>query len=363
MKLFIPLLLVFLSAMRTCVGPNGDNSSPAQERAVAHHELKSAYYWKTVFNFDSTHRSIIDRQHIGRIYLRMFDVAAVNGLAQYDSDERTYPNATVQIEQRGNLLRDSCPHLEFIPTVFITLDALKAMRGRESELAEKIVTRVGNMVQYNDLPNVYELQLDCDWTTSTESSFFTLCQAAGDLLKARPQPWRLSCTIRLHQLSRPVPPVDRGVLMVYNTGSFNNPDTRNSIIDIDDIRPYMRRLSGYGLHLDVAYPTYSWQLLYRNRTFAGLTRSLDLTDTARFTPRGVNVYVARRDVPHNGKIIRSGDMVRAEESDYAEIMAVRNLIEQELADKPHSNIIYHLDPKNLSKYTKYEIDNILSVGR
>ena len=42
----------------------------------------------------------------------------------------------------------------------------------------------------------------------------------------------LSVTVRLHQLRTTPPPADRGVLMVYNTGSIMNPHTENSILSL-----------------------------------------------------------------------------------------------------------------------------------
>lgn len=218
------------------------------------------------------------------------------------------------------------------------------------------------MCEYNALPNVGELQLDCDWTATTESSFFSLCDSVKQSLASLGLPWRLSSTIRLHQLMRKVPPVDNGVLMVYNTGSFDNPDAENSIISLADVEPYVKHLSNYPLHLDVAYPTYSWQLLFRKRQFLGLVNGLNLADSTQFTQGGNHVYSARRDIPYNNRIIRAGDMVRQETSPYNDILAVKNCIERQLIDRPHSNILYHLDSKNLSKYMADEIDNLYSTN-
>ena len=47
----------------------------------------------------------------------------------------------------------------------------------------------------------------------------------------------LSITVRLHQLREPAPPADRGVLMLYNTGALKAHDTRNSILDLADVKP------------------------------------------------------------------------------------------------------------------------------
>lgn len=360
MKLQLQLLSIAIALLSVAAASCG---GPEQSQPV-HPEKNAVYYWKTTFNTDSADCNLLLRHKIGRVYMRMFDVVA--DIYPYDNkvENRVVPNASIRICDPRNRLAEDLAKIEFVPVVYITLEALKAMKGHEGTLASNIVTRVRNMCEYNGLRNVSELQLDCDWTPSTENSFFSLCDSTRRILQTPEYGWNLSSTIRLHQLARKVPPVDRGVLMVYNTGSFDNPDAANSIIDADDVRPYLKRLSSYNLHLDVAYPTYSWQLLFRDRRFAGLMANVELTDTSAFTRREAsNVYMARRDVPYHNTVIYAGDIVRAETSSFDDIIRVKGMIEQCLSNRPHSNILYHLDFENLSKYKPNEIDKILSTGR
>ena len=345
-------MAILLMIVASCSG-----TQPPQ----VHKELNSVYYWKTVFHLDSADIAFIKKHDIERIYLRLFDVS--EDTYAHALDERTVPNASVRIDWPDNyLLEDSLSDKEFVPVVYVTLNALKAMKGYEGVLARNIVTRVRNMCEYNGIPNVSELQLDCDWTKSTEKSYFALCDSVKLGIADLQLPWRLSSTIRLHQLSSDVPPVDNGVLMVYNTGSFNDPDASNSIIDAKDIEPYLKHLPKYPLHLDVAYPTYSWQLLFRKRQFIGLLNGLNLTDTTQFSFRGGNVFVAKRDIPYNDRLILKGDMVRQETSEFEDISNVKRMIDRKLSNREHSNILYHLDSKNLSKYSGDEIKKILSAS-
>lgn len=352
MKHLTPLMAILLMIVTSCTV-----TPPPQ----VHKELNSVYYWKTVFHLDSADIAFIKKHDIGRIYLRMFDVS--EDTYAHTIDEKTVPNASLRIDYLDNcLLEDSLSDKEFVPVVYITLDALKAMKGYEGVLARNIVTRVRNMCEYNGIPNVSELQLDCDWTKSTEKSYFALCDSVKLGIADLQLPWLLSSTIRLHQLSSEAPPVDNGVLMVYNTGSFNDPDAANSIIDVKDVAPYLRHLSSYQLHLDVAYPTYSWQLLFRKRQFIGLLNGMNLTDTTQFSFRGGNVFVAKRDIPYNNRLIFKGDMVRQEKSEFEDISNVKRMIDSKLSNREHSNILYHLDSKNLSKYADDELNEILSAS-
>ena len=348
--------LAFLSLILVLAGCSKKSDLPY------HEEMNAAYYWKTTFRPDSAEMAFLRQHNVGRIYLRMFDV---------DLDgEMPVPNATVRFGNSpfncasGDY--NNCEFLEslnVVPTVYITLDAMRRMKGEEGKWAQQIVTRVKNMCSYNEIPNVSELQYDCDWTASTEKSFFALCDSTRQCIENDSLGWDMSSTIRLHQLNRQAPPVGRGVLMVYNTGSFNNPDIDNSILSTDDVVPYLSKLGDYPLHLDIAYPTYSWQLLFHKRQFAGLLSTAAVEDSTLFEKTGDNRYTARREHFAGNSIIREGDVVRVETSEFATLAKVKSLIEQKLVGRPHSNIVYHIDSLNLSKYSEDEISEIYTVAQ
>ncbi|MDE6831966.1 MAG: hypothetical protein K2J07_04460, partial [Muribaculaceae bacterium] len=198
-----------------------------------------------------------------------------------------------------------------------------------------------------------------DWTASTERSYFDLCRAVREEIRERDLPWKLSSTIRLHQLGRDVPPVDKGVLMVYNTGQFNDPDETNSILEIDDVRPFVGKLGSYRLPLDVAYPVYGWQLIFRNRRFIGITSGLDLADNSKFEQESKNSY----RVKYNASVaqdhrLQPYDIVRNELSSYSDVMRVKALIDSRLSGRRYSNILYHLDSELLSNFSDDEIDSL-----
>ena len=157
---FLSIAIALLSvAAASCGGP--EQSQPV------HPEKNAVYYWKTTFNTDSADCNLLLRHKIGRVYMRMFDVVA--DIYPYDNkvENRVVPNASIRICDPQNRLAEDLAKIEFVPVVYITLEALKAMKGHEGTLASNIVTRVRNMCEYNGLRNVSELQLDCDWTPST----------------------------------------------------------------------------------------------------------------------------------------------------------------------------------------------------
>ena len=158
-----------------------------------------------------------------------------------------------------------------------------------------------------------------------------LCQAVRDSLQKKEI--ALSITVRLHQLREPAPPADRGVLMLYNTGALKAHNTRNSILDLADVKPYMTR-KRYPIPLDYAYPVFGWGVKFDGEKFVSIVAEADTT-------------------------AQPGESVRRERPAAAEIVAVKKLVESYLGQPASGNLLYHLDYAQLKHYTHEEIDQIL----
>ena len=287
------------------------------------------YYWKTTFVLNETERTFLEEHQVKRLYLRLFDVVPDNEIVRLDGFVcDVVPNATITFKQ-------AVPEgLEVVPVVYITIDALRKMAGREGQFAQLITERVVNMADFNELGTINEVQLDCDWTQKTQESYFLLCKETLEQL--REHDIQLSCTIRLWQLGLSAPPVDRGVLMLYNTGSVAHPETNNSILDINDVKPYLKNTT-YSLHLDYALPTYEWYVWFRNGQYQGLLHQFN--DSMTLQPI---------------------DTLRHEHVTFDQIMEVKQTMMDQLQSKNTNIIIYHLDSANLSNYSNHEIDQIYS---
>ena len=203
-------------------------------------EENAVYYWRTEWRTDSTERAFLQQYHIHKVYCRYFDVV-MNG------DGEPMPNATIRFVQ------GQPAGIQLIPTVFITENC---MHHPHKDLARKLVDRIVQMNETNDIKGVDEVQIDCDFTARNRKNYYDFLQQVRD--EAKKHGMRLSTTIRLHQLSMPVPPVDYGVLMIYNTGDPNKFNERNPILDMRDVQPYLRYLADYDLPLAAAYPTFRW---------------------------------------------------------------------------------------------------------
>jgi hypothetical protein len=256
-------------------------SEMPQENAV--------YYWRTEWRTDSVERAFLQQYHINKVYCRYFDVVLNN-------DGEPMPNATirfVQGQQEG---------LKLIPTVFITENC---MHQPHKGLAKKLVDRIVQMNETNDISGVDEIQIDCDYTARNRKNYYDFLQQVRD--EAQKHGMQLSTTIRLHQLAMPIPPVDYGVLMIYNTGDPNKFNERNPILDMRDVEPYLRYLADYELPLAAAYPTFRWI-----RNFEGV------------------------------------HLEHTVEAD--EILKVKAAMEKKRPELRHTILTYHLDKDNINHY-------------
>lgn len=250
-------------------------------------QCNSVYYWRTDLRLDSTERVFLKQYDIKKVYCRYFDV--VMG----DNGAEPSPNATISFS-------DSLPDsVEIIPTIYITEDC---MHKPHKDLAEKVVQRIRQMNETNNINNVHEIQIDCDYTSRSRKTYYKFLEEVVKLWKSK-----VSTTIRLHQLSMPAPPVDYGALMVYNTGDPRKWQERNPILDYRDVYPYLKHLEQYALPLAVAYPVYQW--------------------------------------------VRYIDNVRVEHTVEADvILKVKHAMEKERKNLSNSIITYHLDKDNINRY-------------
>lgn len=260
-------------------------------------EENAVYYWRTDLRLDSTERAFLATYNIKKVYCRYFDVV-IN-----DTATGPMPNATIHFN-------DTLPDgIELIPTVYITENC---MHQPHKGLAQKLVQRIKQMNETNDIKNVHEIQIDCDYTERSRQTYYEFLKEvrAAWLEPNNPDDTSthiLSTTIRLHQLAMEAPPADYGVLMLYNTGDPRKWTERNPILDIRDVSPYLKRLDDYPLPLAAAYPVYSWL-----------------------------------------RVIQGVNVVHTVEA--AEILQVKEAVEKKRQGLKRSIITYHLDKENINRY-------------
>ena len=259
-------------------------------------QQNDVYYWRTDLHLSQAERQFLLDHHIRKVYCRYFDVVM-------DETDRPRPNATLTFS-------DTLPvGIELVPTVYITEDC---MHEHHDSLAALLVRRILQMNETNGIRGVHEIQIDCDYTSCSRHIFYDFlkevkAELASHLTSHTSHTLILSATIRLHQLQMEAPPVDYGVLMLYNTGDPRRFRERNPILDERDVQPYAKYLADYPLPLAAAYPVYRWQ------------RQVE----------GVRIeHTVDKDV----------------------ILSVKQLVEQKRPALRNAILTYHLDEENINRY-------------
>lgn len=310
--------------------------------------IAGVYYWRTTLNMTEKERAWLKEHHIRRLYLRLFDVVLSDSPTS-GGTPAAMPNATLRFDQ-------PLPEgVEIIPTIFITADVFRHTTGVD-DLATLVARRIQQMSQTHGF-SYSEIQIDCDWTATTREPYFRFLRSlrtAHASTAAQPASPHLSATIRLHQLTQPAPPVDSGVLMVYNTGDYRAADTdHNPIIDWRDVQPYVKHLADYTLPLTAAYPNFRWQLLFAGPEFKGILYGIDLSDRSLFTPTSATTYRVEQareiTMSMGGSTLRllPGETVRVWTVDADALRRIQDELERTRPGINKDAILYCLDETNL----------------
>jgi hypothetical protein len=312
------------------------------------------YYWKSNFSLSRTEKKRADSLHIRTLYVKFFDVT------WDDHTRQPLPAAQLRVKGPASLNR-----FTIIPTVFITNECIFKMDSSQAPmLAEKIAALIRDICTVNGIDTAREIQIDCDWTAQTKEKYFTILNTLRPLFPGV----KFSATIRLHQvkfLNRTgVPPVDRGMLMCYNMGNLANPATRNSIIDVNELKKYIAGLADYPLPLDVAFPIFEWKVWFRNDRFEGLVENFSngLLGPS-FVKQEGNRYTFLKDTLIAGYAFKKKDVLRSEQSSFSTVMDAVHEIGSRLSNDSLRVSLYHLDSITLEKYTAHEMEAIFNGMR
>lgn len=328
----------------------------AKQTASQAHSGRAFYFWKTQWTPSPALLQILHEHEIARLYVRFFDV---------DWEE------SVSSAQPVSPLRLGAPlptAVTIIPVVFVTNRVfLNTKPSDVGKLADQVLHKVEQMAA-EDGVRLTELQLDCDWTERTRASYFRFLEIIGRNLHKQKQ--TLSSTIRLHQIKYPertgVPPVDRGMLMLYNFGPLRADAIRSSIFNVEDAERYTAHIASYVLPLDVALPVFSWTVHSRDGAVLGLLEKLESADidgSGAFELKPSGRYQATRSLFFRGRYVMEGDELLIEQTTpqvtrQAATVAMRGASEQ----KTYGTIaLFDLDEKTLRHYDKRDLEEIFNA--
>ncbi len=308
----------------------------------------SFYFWKTVYQQNNTEQSYLQHFKSKQLYVRIMDV-------DRDLDGEPMPVAPISF-------RNKIPeHIDIIPVVFIVNDLLKNTSDAAlKEMAKNIMRFVNGKVSQAGKQTYTELQIDCDWTATTRQTYFTLLKEIKLLNKDKP----LSATLRLHQLKNQeksgIPPVDKVLLMCYNMGNLRKYGTENSILDVKELEKYVdKNLGYYPMPIDIGLPLFSWAVVFRNQSYAGISKRVkfeDLQIKSNFVKSTNELYMVKTDLPEFG--LNKNDEIRFEASKFEDIKQSAIYLERYLSDKPINLLFYHLDEPTLKNFNRDELEEI-----
>ncbi len=346
-----------------------------------HHRPKpvvsQAYYFWRTNDVSYAERKFLKAHGVQKLYVHLLDIDWSNvygavPVADNDPTRMNYEFAAY----------DSFP-VRFVPVVFITAKTFERIDSFDIRLLAKRVVRrclpaydaadiaYENRKGYGSYGSTVrptEIQFDCDWTQKTAHKYFVFLREVKSLLPS--DSIKLSATIRLHQFKYPgktgVPPVSRGMLMVYNVSDPKQYSQANSIFEKEKAAAYFTSAKKYPLPLDVALPAWSWCIVYRDKKFYQVENALaeeDLQKAAFLKPMGAHFYRVMQDTVYRDLYLRPGDELKAEGSDSTMLAYAASLAQKAVNTDSMTVALFELSQKEFSRYSYESIQKVYASFR
>lgn len=307
------------------------------------HVERAFYYWKSnEYQFSGAEDTLMKSLSTRKLYVKFFEV-------ERDELKGNIPVAKTNVFSYSTFTHDS---VQVIPTVYINNSVFIKSTAQELDtLAANMSYLLTRQYKHNvALREPEEFQMDCDWTIKSRDNYFYFLEQLKKETRAI-----ISCTLRLYPYKYPdkmgVPPVDKVTLMCYNLVNPLENDTKNSILDIDELTLYLDKPRKYPLHADIALPAFSWMQIYQNKRFRGLIYPDDPGIKKILRQVKPMWYEVTKDTILEERYLREGDLVKYEEISPQEINDAIALIKANVElDDTITVALYHLDANQLKNF-------------
>lgn len=311
--------------------------------------VRSFYYWKGNFQWGEFENKVYKKLALNQLYIRFFEIHPGR-------------NDSPAMEAVVNADWTNVPSdLRIVPTIFVLQQVFRDLPDSLSvNLAQQTADKIRTLAAGRPFR---EVQIDCDWTKTTREPYFAFLQ---HLKKALPGT-QLSATIRLHQIKyrneTGVPPVDRGMLMVYNLSDPTRYTPNNSIFEKREADKYLSGQTSYALPLDMALPLFSWGVHFRDGQFQGFLHDLNrktVESIGFMAPdKAKNMYKVNADTVFQDTYLRPGDRIRLETVEPADLRDALQLANEVLpVQDTRALAFFHLDSMTLQAFTDAQLDQI-----
>ncbi len=305
----------------------------------------STYWWKHSTKLNEKHEEFLTQNNINKIYLRIFDLKF---------DEK---NQSISTHKVNSGFQNST--ISTIPVIYIENAIL--LNFSIDKVYNIIIQNIIRAKDIGVMPNSDILQIDCDWSLRTKESYFKLLSLLSKDVK------ELSATIRLHQIkyakSTGVPPVKKGIMMIYNLESPKDTNTQNSIFTYNKAIQYLDGyLKDYPLQLDVALPAFSWGVHYHHGLIKSLIPDFDPLniDSVNMYQKKNGYFKAKKAHFYNRHRISKRDEIRYEYPNIKEVEKMMNFLKENLRQDSTEIIFFSLN-SNFLINNKTDYEKIISI--
>lgn len=312
---------------------------------------RAFYYWQSgnSLNFDTQNK--LNTNKVNKVYVKFFEVDYSEAMGNFPYDK---------LYDYGELFEFN-DGIVIVPTVFIKNEIFKYNSEHDlDKLADNITFLINKRFgeRFKNKSNYYEIQIDCDWTLSTKEKYFYLLKKVKEISRKQ-----LSCTLRLYPYKYKekmgIPPVDKAMLMCYNLVKPLTNSSKNSILDITELKSYLNERRNYPIHLDVALPVFSWAQLYQNNQF----QKLITTSKAELKSFTKNIklmwYEVTKDTSINwNEYYRIADQIKYEDVSPKTIQEAIEVIQKNVPLESSTTIaLFDLNDYTFTNYSDEEISS------
>lgn len=317
------------------------------------------YYWKTSGKISAFEQDWLQKNgnlaqkqaETAKIYPKILDV---------DWDEiRRFPTPVAALQSVATLKQYA-----LVPTVFITNKVFLNLADNQIDtFAHILFQKVQNIMQTEGSPIPFnEFQIDCDWTAKTRDKYFVFLKKINSYLN---QNQVLSVTLRLHQVrdrsSAGVPPVQRTMLMLYNMGNLDDPNTQNSIFDAAILRGYLKEAAPYPIPTDIALPLFAWAVVLRDGAPVQLLSNLTLADCENMPfleKKTDNTFVFTKNTYFHNVYFYADDELRVETPPLSILTEVSDFMAQKSLSPHFTLAFFHLDSATMRRFSPENIEDL-----
>lgn len=339
----------------------------------------SFYNWQNQFELDSNECQFIDQHGVDHLRVKLFELSlnasTHSAVVNNHIDTRSYDKGCEDF-----FLTHTVTPVVFIDNdIFYKIDSanIREMAGlvKRAMIIHSVDLLQPDRYQWNDrwyklyfslempeaktdsLNDTYQLfkknivsyEFDCDWTEQTKNNYFYFLQQVKDSLN-KP----IEATLRLHQYKyrekTGIPPVDGVNLMCYNMGEFNQKKETNSIFNIELLKQYIEGQKAYPLPMNIALPTFSWVVAFRNNKFLKLIPYNSIQyrlENSSYTIEKIDAthYSITDEFYYDWSVepLRKGDYLRIEKIETQTLLKGYALLRKELANTPKEVILFDLN--------------------